>query len=142
MRDLIRRVRQTGSVTASARGGGAPRKADARQEQLLAGLVAERRDDTLDEYRLALAAAPGGARVSGPTISRMLARLRLTQKKKALHADERQSERVQALRAAWPAELAGVAARDLVFIHECGCHRAMTRLSTPRPAPRATGATT
>lgn len=57
----------------------------------------------------------------------MLGRLRLTQKKKALHADERQSERVQALRAAWPAQLAGVAARDLVFLDECGCNRAMTR---------------
>ena len=34
---------------------------------------------------------------------------------------------MQALRAAWSAQLAGVAARDLVFIDECGCHRAMTR---------------
>ena len=33
VRDLIRRVRQTGSVAASARGGGGvPRKADVRQK--------------------------------------------------------------------------------------------------------------
>lgn len=81
VRDLIRRVRETGRATAKARGGGAPRKADARQEMLLAGLVTARTDDTLEEYRVALAAIPGGASVSGPTISRMLARLRLTQKK-------------------------------------------------------------
>ena len=84
VRDLIRRGRQTGSVAAKAHGGGARRKADARQDQLLAGLVAARSDDTLEEYRVALAATPGGAKVSGPTISRMLARLRLTQKKESL----------------------------------------------------------
>ena len=83
VRDLLRRVRQTGRVAASARAGGAPRKADAHQHQLLAGLVAERSDDTLEEYRVALADVPGGTRVSGPTISRMLARLRLTQKKES-----------------------------------------------------------
>ena len=81
VRDLIRRVKETGQVVAKAHGGGAARKADARQEQLLTGLVAARCDDTLEEYRAALAAVPGGASVSGPTISRMLARLRLTQKK-------------------------------------------------------------
>ena len=81
VRDLIRRVKATGSVAAKMHGGGAPRKADAWQEQLLAGLVAARSDDTLEEHRTALAAMPGGASVSGPTISRMLTRLRLTQKK-------------------------------------------------------------
>ena len=92
VRDLIRRVKETGRVAARARGGGAPRKADAHQEQLLAGLVAARSDDTLEEYRQALAAKPGGAKVSGPTISRMLARLRLTQKKES-PACRRASER-------------------------------------------------
>ena len=81
VRDLIRRVKETGHVAARAHGGGAPRKADARQEQLLAGLVAAHNGDTLEEHRVALAASPGGASLSGPTISRMLARLRLTQKK-------------------------------------------------------------
>ena len=81
VRDLIRRVKETGSAAAKARGGGAARKADARQDQLLAGLVQERSDDTLEEYRVALGATPGGAALSGPTISRMLVRLRLTQKK-------------------------------------------------------------
>jgi transposase len=81
VRDLIRRLKETGSVAAKAHGGGAPRKADQRQEELLARLVAAQPDDTLEEYRAALAATPGGVGVSGVTISRMLARLRLTQKK-------------------------------------------------------------
>ncbi len=34
---------------------------------------------------------------------------------------------MQALRAAWPERLAGVATRDLVFLDESGCNRAMTR---------------
>ena len=63
VRDLIRRVKESGHVAAKAHGGGAPRKADARQEQLLAGLVAARNDDTLEEHRAALAATPGGARL-------------------------------------------------------------------------------
>ena len=33
----------------------------------------------------------------------------------------------ESLRAGWPERLAGVAARDLVFLDESGCHRAMTR---------------
>ena len=81
MRDLIRRFKDSGGVAAKARGGGARRKADATQERLLAGLVAARSDDTLEEHRQALAVTPGGTSLSGPTISRMLARLRLTQKK-------------------------------------------------------------
>ena len=38
------------------------------------------------------------------------------------------SERVKALRAAWPARIAGVAAKDLVFVDESGVNLAMTRL--------------
>lgn len=95
VRDLIRRVKDTGRVAAKTHGGGAARKADVRQEQLLAGLVVAHADDTLEEYRAALAAAPGGASVSGPTISRMLTRLRLTQKKED-PARRRASERARA----------------------------------------------
>ena len=95
VRDLIRRIKETGSVAAKEHGGGAPRKADARQELLLARLVTARRDDTLEEYRVALAAEPGGASVSGPTISRMLGRLRLTQEKEDL-ARRRAPERAGA----------------------------------------------
>ena len=81
VRDMRRRVRESGGAAAKAHGGGAPRKADARQDQLLAGLVAARGDDTLSEHAANLAALPTGARLSEATICRALQRLRLTQKK-------------------------------------------------------------
>ena len=42
--------------------------------------------------------------------------------------DEAGSERVKALRAAWPAQIAGVPPGDLVFVDESGVNLAMTRL--------------
>lgn len=81
VRDMRRRAREAGSAAAKAHGGGAPRKADARQDKLLAGLVEARGDDTLAEHAASLAALPGGAHLSEATICRALARLRLTQKK-------------------------------------------------------------
>ena len=79
VRDARRRLREGGSVAAKAHGGGAPRKADARQDKLLAGLVEEHGDDTLSEHATGLAALPGGVRLSEATICRALQRLRLTQ---------------------------------------------------------------
>ena len=81
VRDVRRRVRESGSAAAKAHGGGAPRRADARQDKLLAGLVGTRGDDTLAEHAESLAAQPGGVRLSAATICRALQRLRLTQKK-------------------------------------------------------------
>ena len=81
VRDIRRRVRESGSAAAKAHGGGAPRKADARQDKLLAALVEARGDDTLTEHAASLAALPAGARLSEATICRALQRLRLTQKK-------------------------------------------------------------
>ena len=81
VRDVRRRVRESGSAAAKAHGGGAARKADARQDQLLAGLVAARGDDTLVEHATSLAALPDGEYLSEATICRALQRLRLTQKK-------------------------------------------------------------
>ena len=81
VRDARRRVRESGSAAAKPHGGGARRKADARQDKLLAGLVQARGDDTLGEHAESLAVLPGGARLSEATICRALQRLRLTQKK-------------------------------------------------------------
>ena len=81
VRDVRRRVRESGNVLPKPHGGGAVRKADARQDKLLAGLVGARGDDTLAEHAASLAALPGGTRLSEATICRALGRLRLTQKK-------------------------------------------------------------
>lgn len=81
VRDVRRRVRESGSAAAKSHGGGALRRVDLRQDQLLAGLVEARSDDTLAEHAASLAALPGGARLSEATVCRALQRLRLTQKK-------------------------------------------------------------
>ena len=57
----------------------------------------------------------------------MLLRLGTHAQKKTLKDDERESERVKALRAAWPEPLAGVPPEDLVFVDESGVNLAMTR---------------
>jgi len=47
--------------------------------------------------------------------------------KKSLHASERDTPRVQALRAAWLAEVGSIPPRKLVFVDESGATTAMTR---------------
>ena len=57
-----------------------------------------------------------------------------------LKDDEASSERVKALCAAWPEQVAGVRAEDCVFIDESGVNRAMThRHARSRVNTRAFG---
>lgn len=125
VRDLSRRFRASGSVAPQPHGGGRPPLADAAALERVQALVAARNDATNDEYHQSLLAE--GYSWSRATVGRVLLRLRLTSKK-TLGDDERESERVQALRAAFPEKLAGVAARDLIFVDESGVNVAMTRL--------------
>jgi transposase len=89
-------------------------------------MVAQRPDDTLDEHRERLA-AEGGPAMSRATLARALQRLKLTVKKKSLHASERDQKRVQAERRAYREHLAQVRPEDLVFVDERGVNRGMTR---------------
>lgn len=131
VRDLSRRFRASGSIAAKPRGGGRPPLAGTAALARVQALVAARNDATNDEYHQGLLAE--GYSWSRATVGRVLLRLRLTSKKKTLGDDERGSERVQALRAAFPGKLAGVAARDLVFVDESGVNVAMTRLYARSP---------
>ncbi len=54
-------------------------------------------------------------------------RLELTRKKKTLHANEAESERVQNLRSQYWTTIGEVQLKDLVFIDETGINLAMTR---------------
>jgi transposase len=76
IRRLLQRRRDTGSLKPRPHGGGCPPKLSAAQQQRLAALVAADADATLDELCRRLR-----VRVSISTISRALARLRLTRKK-------------------------------------------------------------
>ena len=74
-------ARAEGRRCAKPHGGGRARGIDPAGEAILWGLVAERNDRTLDEYRELLAAG-GGPQVSRPTLCRTLRRLGLRRKKR------------------------------------------------------------
>ena len=80
VRDLSRRFRTTGSVTAKAHGGGRHLAADARTIARLEALVARHNDLTNDEYHRRLCAK--GAVLSRSAVGRLLLRLDLTRKKR------------------------------------------------------------
>jgi transposase len=120
---LLQRHRRTGSVQPKPHGGVPPRKLDAAAEERLRQLVREQPDATLAELRDRL-----GIDCSLATIARALERLRLTRKKKTLHADEQNNPRVQAERQAFQQRLAAVDPDHLVFVDESGANTGMTRL--------------
>src|SRR5512146_2489637 len=75
-----------------------------------------------------------GVRCSRMAIFRTLRKLKITRKKKSLHAKERDSPRVRRKRRAFREEVATVDPEHLVFIDETGANTAMTR--TYGRAPR------
>jgi transposase len=120
---LLQRKRRTGSVQPKPHAGVPPRKLDAAAEARLRELVHAQPDATLAELRDRL-----GIRCSIMTIARALKRLRITRKKKTLHAQEQEQPRVQTQRAAFQEKLAAVDPDHLVFVDESGANTAMTRL--------------
>src|SRR3954454_12448122 len=119
-------ARAEGRCCAKAHGGGRARGVDPAGEAVLRGLVAERNDRTLDEYRELLAARTGGRRVSRPTLCRTLRRLELRRKKNTLRASERDRADIQAERAVFCEQVRQLDPKQLVFIDETGITTAMT----------------
>jgi transposase len=119
---LLQRQRRTGSVQPKPHGGVPPRKLDAAADERLRQLVRARPDATRAELRDRL-----GKDCSLATIARALKRLRITRKKKTLHADEQNQPRVQAARQAFRQKLASVDPGHLVFVDESGANTGMTR---------------
>ncbi|MDZ4877539.1 MAG: IS630 family transposase ISMae26 [Chroococcidiopsis cubana SAG 39.79] len=123
---LLKRYEATASVEPTPHGGGKPPLLNSQQIEILSQLVEEDNDATLQQLSVRLAEKTG-IKVSIPTICRLLQRLELTRKKKTLHADEAQSERVQKLRREYWTTIGEVCLKDLVFIDETGVNLAMTR---------------
>ena len=119
---LLQRWRRTGSVQPKPHAGVPARKLDAAAEARLLELVREQPDATLAELRDRL-----GIPCCLMTIARALQRLKITRKKKSLHAQERDSPRVQKQRRAFKRKLAHVDPQRLVFVDETGATTAMTR---------------
>jgi transposase len=125
---LVRRRRQTGSLAPRPHGGGHPPALDRAARRRLRQLVREQPDATLEEL-----AARVGVPCGRMAIFRALRELRITRKKKSLHATERDSRRVRRKRRAFRKAMAGPDPRRLVFIDETGANTAMTRASGRAP---------
>jgi transposase len=126
---LLKRRRRTGSVDPAPHGGGHPPALDTAARRRLRRLVREQPDATLEEL-----AARVGVPCGRMAIFRTLRKLKLTRKKKSLHASERDTHRVRRKRRAFREAVAGIDPRRLVFVDETGAHTAMTR--TYGRAPR------
>jgi transposase len=98
---LLQRYRQTGSIQPKPHAGVPARKLDGQAEAQLLELVRQQPDITLAELCDRL-----GIPCCLMTIARALERLKITRKKKTLHAQEQKSPRVQAQRKAFKKKLA------------------------------------
>ena len=122
LRRWLQRRLQTGSLDPKPHGGGQPRTVDARNAERLKDLVRQQPDATLDELKAGL-----GLRCSRMAIFRALRRLRISRKKKVLHASERDTPPVKRKRRDFRRRMAQVDPEHLVFVDETGANTAMTR---------------
>ena len=119
---LLRRYRASGSLLPKPHAGGPCPLLDTDACQRLRDLVREQPDATLAELQARL-----GIPCSLSTLCRCLQRLGLSRKKKSLHADEQDSDEVQAKRADFEERMATVDPAHLIFVDEMGANTAMTR---------------
>jgi transposase len=135
---LLRR-RLSGSIEPRPRGRGPTPLIGDQDRRRLSELVKQKPDATLAELRVRLAEV-GGVGVSAPTLCRALRALRLVLKNKTLHASERDTPRVRALRGHWKKRIRQVDVKKLVFVDESGVNTAMTRTrARASPGERAVG---
>jgi transposase len=123
---LLKQFRDIGNLEPKPKSG-RPRRLNATQIQIVQDLVDAKNDITLEELCTTLNQQFEVA-VSQPTMCRVLQRLNLTRKKKALHPSQKESERVQALRVEYWKTVEAVRVQDLVFIDESGVNLGLVRL--------------
>jgi transposase len=126
---LLKLRRQSRSLKPRPHGGGHPPALDHAGQKRLRQWVRKQPDATLQEL-----AGRVGVRCSRMAIFRTLRKLKITRKKKSLHAQQRDSPRLRRKRRAFREEVATVDPEHLVFIDETGANTAMTR--TYGRAPR------
>jgi transposase len=134
---LLRHYRTTGSLEPKPHGGGRHPALGPAQLQRLRALIRKKPDATLDELRRDL-----GVACSTMAIVRALQKLKITRKKKVLHAQEQDTPEIQQKRQDFRAELVGIAPQRLVFVDETGANTSMTRTHGRGPVgERVCGAT-
>jgi transposase len=121
-----RRWRDTGNRAAQPHSGGRSRTLATHTERLRTE-VEQQPDVTLAELCERIA-QDHGPHASCSMMCRELQRLNLPRKKKVVHASERDTPRVQALRADYRETMVEFIAKHLKFIDESGVHLSFTRL--------------
>jgi transposase len=119
---LLKRRRETGSFFPKGHGGGHPAAVEGDDLERLRQLVEQHPDATLEELAALL-----GIPCSRTAIGRALHKLRITRKKKVLHAEERDRPDVQRQREAFQEQVQALAPERLHFVDESGATTAMTR---------------
>jgi transposase len=119
---LLHHYRTTGSLEPKPHGGGRQPALGPAQLKRLRALIKKTPDATLEELRRGL-----GVACSTMALARAVRKLKITRKKKVLHAQERDSPEVQQKRRDFLEELAGIDPRRLVFVDETGANTSMTR---------------
>jgi transposase len=120
---LLRHYRTTGSLEPKPHGGGRQPALGPAQLKRLRALIRKRPDATLEELRQQL-----GVDCSHMAIVRAVRKLKITRKKKVLHAQERDTPEGQQKRRDFVEEIAGVDPKRLVFVDESGATTSMTRI--------------
>ena len=114
--------RTTGSLEPKPHGGGRPPALGPAQLKRLRALIKKKPDATLEELRQGL-----GVACSTMAIVRALKKLKITRKKKVLHAEERDTPEGRQKRRDFLAAIAGIEPERLVFVDESGAKTSMTR---------------
>lgn len=129
---LLKQQRETGDLAPKPHGGGQPSKLNAAQLELVSALVKADNDATLEELCQQLHQRTT-IRISRSTMGRILQKIKLTRKKKTLHATEKDTPRVQQARLDYWDKIRNIDPEDLVFIDESGVNLAMIRLYARSP---------
>jgi transposase len=131
---LLRRRRQTGCLDPAPHGGGQPPAFTPADLERLRQWVHDQPDATLTELRQQL-----GIDCSLMAVWRALRQLKITRKKKGLHAEQRDTPKVQQKRAEFRATVATIAPGRLVFVDESGATTALTRTYARAPRGQRVG---
>lgn len=129
---LLKQQRETGDLAPKPHGGGRTPKLNAAQLALVTALVEADNDATLEELCEQLQQRTT-ITLSRSTMGRILQQLKLTRKKKTLHASEKDTPRVQQARLDYWEKVREINPEDLVFVDESGLNLAMTRLYARSP---------
>jgi len=126
---LLQRRRDSGTLAPQPHAGGPRRRLNGDDTARLLELLHAQPDATLTELRDRL-----GVPCSIMTIARTLQRQRITRKKKARYAQQRDTPKVRTQRRAFQRQLAAVPTEHLVFVDEMGATTDMTRTYGRAPA--------